>query len=142
MNLDLMQWNINGYYSKLPHLQQYIDEKTLKIICLQETWVKTENDIYLKGYQQPHALRDRRERRGGGVCIFVVEGLLYDIIPLFGELEATAIQIHLPNMKISICSLYIPPDFPGRSLLKDLMISLPTSHVQHPTSFKLGFRIL
>ena len=47
MNLDLMQWNINGYYSKLPHLQQYIDEKTPKIICLQETWLKTENNVYL-----------------------------------------------------------------------------------------------
>ena len=49
MNLDLMHWNINGYYSKLPHLQLYLDEKTPKIICLQETWLKTENNIYLRG---------------------------------------------------------------------------------------------
>ena len=62
------------------------------------------------------------------MCIFVVEGLPYSIIPLFRELEATAIQIHLPNMKISICSLYIPSDFPRKKFVErfdDLIANIP-----------------
>ena len=70
-----MQWNMKGFYSKLPHLQQYIDENKPKIICLQETWLKSENKTHLTGYQQHPARKDREGKRGGGVCIFVEVGL-------------------------------------------------------------------
>ena len=107
------------YFSKIPHLQQYIDEKS-KIICLQETWFKTENKPFLRGYQHPSARKDRDSRRGGGVCIFVANCLPYDILPIVSELEATAIQLYMENSKISICSIYISPDFCNKDLSKKL----------------------
>ena len=100
MKLEIVQWNINGYHSKLPHLQQYIDEQSPKIVCLQETWLKKENIIRLKGYQQPPVRKERENKRGGGVCIFVAEGLPWDEIKLFDDLEAVAVQLHLPGKKL------------------------------------------
>ena len=90
-------------------LQQYIDEKFPKIICLQETWFKTENKSFLCGYQHPSARKDRDSRRGGGVCIFVANGLSYDIIPIVSELEAGMEnwnQDH-PERYSNFCGLYI-----------------------------------
>ena len=59
----------------------------------------------LEGYQQPPARIDREDQQGGGACIFVAEGLPWDEIWLSGDMEAAAVQLHLPGKQIGICSL-------------------------------------
>ena len=44
------------------------------------------------------------------------------------DLEATAVQVYLQNMNVSICSLYIPPDYPNKELnikLNNLVANIP-----------------
>ena len=54
------------------------------------------------------------------MCIFVANCLLYDIALIVSELEATTIELYMENSKVSICLIYIPPDFCNKDLSKKL----------------------
>jgi len=44
MSANIIQWNINGFYSKLEELQLIIKDHTPTIICLQKTNFNTKNN--------------------------------------------------------------------------------------------------
>jgi len=121
-----VQWNIKGYYSRLPHLHELIDEQNPSVLCLQETWMKHSNHIRLKNFQFPPARTDRKDNNRGGTCIIVANGIPYTIIQSPEYLEASIVTIHLPDRDITICSLYLPPSLNNATLIENLnrLISL------------------
>ncbi|KAF0747903.1 lipase member H-like [Aphis craccivora] len=44
MSANIIQWSINGFYSKLEELQLIIKDHTPTIICLQETNFNTKSN--------------------------------------------------------------------------------------------------
>lgn len=128
MNINIVQWNIKGYYTNLPHLQQVIDTIKPNIICLQETWLRETDNIRLNNFQQPPARFDRVNRARGGSCVFVENGIPYTILDVAVGLEAAAVRLCLPNRELTICSLYIPPDYDNSQValkLNQLLVTLP-----------------
>lgn len=120
MKLKLMQWNMRGYFSRLPYLHNAIDNIQPDIICLQETFLKRNKSIRLPSFQHPPARKDRPDKVGGGVLICVHKSIPYIDIEINSNLEVVAIQVLLPSRKITICSLYIPPDYDNSQLTSEL----------------------
>lgn len=110
MNLTILQWNVRSFRQQKPHLLHAIDIMNPHVICLQETQLKPTHDAKLSGYHYPPLRNDRINRKGGGVAIFIKNTIAYEPINYGFPLESVGVTIHLPNKKINIYSLYIPPD--------------------------------
>ena len=122
-----MQWNVRGFYPQRPFLLHAIDTIYPHILCMQETHLKQQHNATLPSFQQPIRV-DRLDQQGGGVAVFVKQGLPFTKIDLTTNLEAVALIIHYPNRTITICSLYIPPNYSNINLhteLNSLIKQLP-----------------
>lgn len=102
-------------------MQHLLDNSHPDIICIQETWLKTTKTAKIGNFQQP-IRKDRTDRDGGGVLIFVKNDLPYDPLPLSTNLEAVACTIYIGKTQITLCSLYIPPLYDNSILTSDLDI--------------------
>lgn len=118
--MKILQWNIRSYYARLPYLQNAIEDHQPDIICLQETFFKSTKQPKLKNYQYPPSRKDRNGRDGGGVILFIHKSIPSVAITLQSVLEVAAVQIILPQLTLTICSLYLPPDFTSSHLIPNL----------------------
>ena len=128
MKLSVLQWNIRSFPRNKIYLQKAVDDINPQIICLQETWAKPKTPLQLPGFSVSARL-DRPVAVGGGVSIHVQSHIPTSPVPLPAGLEATAVKVHLPSHNLTICSVYIPPDFLAdqiKTSLTALSNSLPT----------------
>ena len=109
-NIIIVQWNMKGFYSQKPYLQKLIDTLSPDVICLQETHLKPKNTPYLAKYHYPPVKKDREDRRGGGVMIYIKKSIQYVNFPINTELELIAAKVFIDNRPIIISNLYLPPD--------------------------------
>ena len=68
MPIKIIQWNLNGFYSRLEYLQSLIDKEQPEIICLQETNFKGLSK--LKNYKAFTKNRTT-DHASGGVAIYI-----------------------------------------------------------------------
>ena len=115
-----MQWNVRGFYPQRPFLLHAIDTISPQVLCIQETHLKQQHNANLPTFQQPVRV-DRLDQQGGGVAVFVKQGLPFTKVDLLTNLVATALVIHYPNRTVTICSLYIPPNYPNLNLHTELI---------------------
>ena len=111
-NLSILQLNIQ---SLLPNL--YILETEMQpydIVVKTETWLSpktTDDDLLISNFSRPYR-RDRIDRPGGGVAIYIRHGLhsvlRSDLIN--GNIEAISVEIRLKNHKLLLCGVYRPPN--------------------------------
>ena len=78
------------------------------IVCLQETLLKTDDDIKIKNHQSYNYINNTGHRALGGVSILTRNDLPQSKINLNTKLKAMAVKVTL-HRTINICSLYIPP---------------------------------
>jgi len=118
----IIQWNINGFYSRLDDIKLLVEEQDPTVLCLQETRLSRNDRGKLTGYK---GFFHNGPRRQQGTAIFVKHDTLATRIPLISHINAVAARVGL-SKKISICSLYISPldDVPLEDL-NDLMRQLP-----------------
>jgi hypothetical protein len=138
-----MQWNLRGYYARFPYLQNAVDNLKPDIICLQETFLKPNKNVKLRNYHCPPLRKDRTNRDGGGVLMFIQQNIPFIPIVFSTPLEITTAQIILPTLTITLCSLYLPPDFSLVDLLPNLdallsaipkpFIILTDANAHHPS---------
>jgi exonuclease III len=82
------------------------------VLALLETWLSDtvgNGEIAIDGYK---IIRKDRDRHGGGVALYIREGLAYNIRPDLSEgtFEAVWVKIMLPKTKsFLICMCYRPP---------------------------------
>jgi hypothetical protein len=127
MKLQLVQWNIRGYKAKIPYIHQLLDYAKPDVICLQETWLQNHHTISLRNYQAP-IREDRADGPGGGVLIMIKDNLPYTALTLTSNLEVTACTVHVNGTKLTLASLYIPPNYKNRNFttdMDDLLQQLP-----------------
>ena len=105
---NIIQWNINGFYSKLEELQLLIKDHTPTIICLQETNFNTESNPSLHHFNIFNKNRKSSTRSSGGVAIMVNHNYPSEEITLHTDLEAIAVSITLPHVTLTLCNIYIP----------------------------------
>lgn len=126
--MKIIQFNCNGYYTRLNDIQQLLNDQLPNILCLQETHLKQTKPPYLKGY---HAFNKYRanQQAWGGVSTFVNQEIYSENVQLNTNLEAVAIQIHLPQ-KWTICNVYIPPNYQLEiTEMEDLINQLPIPYI-------------
>ena len=78
------------------------------IVCLQETFPKTNDDITIKKYQSYNFINNNVHSASGGVSILIRNDKPQSKINLNTQLQAIAVKVTL-HRTINICSIYIPP---------------------------------
>lgn len=122
----LLQWNVNGFFKRLPNLQILLTKYKPKIVCLQETHFKTNQCHSLKGYTSFFRNRTDIDHASGGVAIYISSDVTTCEIPLNTDLEAVAVSIN-DSRKLTLCNLYIPPNRKfDLNEITDLVNQLPT----------------
>ena len=86
-NVSFMAWNVNGLSRKKLHDKDFVRQiKEYQIVCLSETWTKSNSDISIGGFSNFHipSISRRGKKRGrnsGGVIVYVsnkiVEGVAF-----------------------------------------------------------------
>ena len=105
--MHLIQWNINGFYARLPYLQILQKKTSPSIICLQETNFKGVQCGRLRGYRAFNKNCQDAINASGGVAIYVKDNILTEELLVITNLEAIAVSISDPN-KLTICNIYLP----------------------------------
>ena len=90
---------------------------TFSAICLSETWCQphetSNSNLQIPGYVSLH--QTRKNRRGGGLCIFLLESLSYkvrdDLAVNSSAIECLCVEVFNKNSKIIVLNLaYRPPN--------------------------------
>jgi len=119
--MKIMQWNIRGFYTNLPHLQRLLDVHQPNILCLQETWLEEKSPARVKNFHPLTIRKDRITNNRGGVSIHIRNNLPFRQIHLpNSDLEVCAVSILSDKSNLSICSLYIPPNYDNTKLVTEL----------------------
>ena len=111
MALNIMQWNCRGVISKWAEIKPALLDRKCDIICLQEThFLPTDHyDFNLHSYSSYNCYGDVN-RRQGGVCIYVTNRRPHFQVSLTTGLQAVACSIRIGATRLSVCSLYLPPN--------------------------------
>ena len=120
----IIQWNCRGLKTKFEEICVLQQNENPSVFCLQETFLKTVDNISLKGFNTYHYIHTDCQRPSGGSSIFVKSSCPQRKINLNTELQAIAVSVTL-DREITICSVYIPPSYSLKidhldSLLKQL----------------------
>jgi ribonuclease HI len=105
--MDILQWNVNGFFTRLENIKLLINQLTPTCICLQETNFSSDYCASLRGFEHFFKNRLQGNRASGGVAIFVKPYTFPEQVLLNTHLEACAVQIRFP-LKVTICSVYLP----------------------------------
>ena len=89
-------------------LLQLITDLNPAVICLQETFLKHNNKINIREYQQFNYIKDTGLQASGGTSILVRNDIPQSQIHLKTDLQTIAVKATLQTYYI--CSVYIPPN--------------------------------
>ena len=119
-NLGIIHFNARSAPKNLTHIECFLDclDFSFPFVCTSETWFDESNaDLYnIKGYRQENNYRS--SRRGGGVSIFIKEGIEYKLRPdlaIFNvDIESIFIEVdgsYVNSSKSQIIGcIYRPPN--------------------------------
>ena len=106
--------NINRLLNKLDRLKLFLvnDSPSLDVYCLSETFLtETINDSYLCIDGYTFVRKDRLNKRGGALLMYVRDGISYKRRKdLEGPIETLCIEIKYSNRSILLTSVYRPPN--------------------------------
>ena len=83
----ILQWNARSLLANGLELKQFIKEMKQKpdIVCIQETWLKSNLDFVVNGYNVHR--KDRSYGGGGGCMMLVRQGISYRVLENGDEQE-------------------------------------------------------
>ena len=121
----IIQWNCRGLKPNINELHLQIATLCPALLCLQETFLKQNDNINIKNYEQYNYTHDTGNRASGGTSILIRNDIPQSKINLDTKLQTIAIKATL-HRTINICSLYIPPHDPiNEKELNKLIQQLP-----------------
>ena len=103
----IIQWNCRGLKANFNEILLLLQEDPVAV-CLQESFLKSEDNITFRGYELINSFGPTEPRVSGGVSIIVNEHVPHSVVPLNTNLQAVAVRVTL-HKTITICSLYLPP---------------------------------
>lgn len=108
--MEIIQWNINGFYRRLENIKVIINKFNPICLCIQETNFSNDHCAQIRGYCNFHKNRNHSRIASGGVAIFALAYTLPEEISLNTHIEAVAIKIKVPY-KLTICNVYLPNSY-------------------------------
>ena len=118
-SFSILHVNIRSIKKNISNFQLFLSQikHEFSIICLTETWCcdqsfRNDSNLQLLNYKSIHL--GRQNKRGGGVCIFIHQKILFkqriDITKLDDDFELLSIEIINKNCRnIVINNCYRPP---------------------------------
>ena len=106
----IIQWNCRGLKPNFNEVSLLISEYNPSVFCFQETFLKPDDNISLKGFNIYNYVHTDCLRPSGGASVFVKSSFPQRKIDLQTELQATAVSVTF-DKEITTCSVYIPPSF-------------------------------
>ena len=130
MEGSIIQWNCRGLKKKLEEIQLLIKELNPVAFCIQETMLKDDDPFSVKNYAiYKYTPPIANGKASGGVCILVRNDIPHSEVQIQTPLQAIAIQITLKK-KMSICSIYLPPNNEiDEQEIDNLITQLPSPHL-------------
>nr|CAI5823078.1 unnamed protein product [Callosobruchus analis] len=114
--LKIIQWNARSFQANRHSFNQLQVEEEFDIALISETWFKSTHNINLKHF---NVIRKDRANASGGVAIFISKALSYEIITFSNnfnqDIEVCGINALMDSYKISVISLYRPPNIRATS---------------------------
>ena len=124
--------------TRLLDLEILVNLHDIDVLCLSETWLSADRaptscSINLPGFQLA-ARRDRPDRHGGGVAIYVRQQISFTSLSVSTAIECVGIQLLLSkSQKLNILSVYRPPGSSMEIFLEELESFLSSTRcLVHP----------
>lgn len=95
----------------LDDVKELLYEIQPRLFCVQETHLKSTQTSFLKQYSIFRKDREDGLAASGGVAIIAQRSVACQHLRLQTNLEAVAIRAILFDRLVTVCSLYVPPDF-------------------------------
>ena len=115
LDLTVLHLNVRGLASKLGDVSRLLTSCTntgeLDIACLSETWLSAcSPNVDIPGYNLVRD--DRKNRKGGGVSIYINNRLKFNVLEelTIEEAECCGVEILIGTQRIAVMSLYRPPN--------------------------------
>ena len=129
MNHKIIQWNCRGIKANRSELLLLMTQQQPAIVCLQETFLRTNDDITIKNHQSYNFINITGHRASGGVSILIRNDIPLSKIHLNTQLQVIAVNVTL-HRTINICSIYIlPHDAINESEINNILQQLPTPFI-------------
>ena len=126
----MLQWNLRGFRANHADLHALVAAKTPVVVALQETKLKPEHSCTLQHYKSYRFDHPSTTVAHGGVALLVHNGVASTPYRLQTDLQAVAATVDLRQFKVTVVSLYIPPEgrLPADSLQR-LVRQLPSNYL-------------
>ena len=109
-NHKIIQWNCRGLKSNYNEILLLLSLLNPSVFCLQETFLKTDDQLNIRDFNTYNYIYSEGQRPSGGSSIIVHSSCPQREIKLVTNLQAVAVSVTL-DKEITICSVYIPPNF-------------------------------
>ncbi|MES9951106.1 MAG: reverse transcriptase domain-containing protein [Candidatus Thiodiazotropha sp.] len=125
----ILQWNCRGLKSNFNEILLLLSLLRPSVLCLQETFLKPDDSINFKGFNIYNYIHQDCVRPSGGSSILIQSSCPQRQLQLTTDLQAVAVSVTL-DKEVSICSVYIPPNFTLQAKqLDDLLSQLPSPYM-------------
>ena len=104
----IIQWNCRGFRANYDEISLLLQKFNPVAVCLQETFLKTDDKFTLKNYSMYHSFSPNPDRASGGVCIIVNNSVPQSSVTINSNIQAVAVRVTL-HKPITLCSINIPP---------------------------------
>ena len=125
MGLNITFWNCQGIRSKRKELELYLNENSIDVIALNETFLNKKVNFKIQGYDTIR--NDRSTGSGDGVAFLVKHGLVVNKefrnadFNIITDNEALAINLELScNQNLTLATIYCPNGKPNLSLFQTI----------------------
>ena len=125
MGLNITFWNCQGIRSKRKELELYLNENSIDIIALNETFLNKKVNFKISGYDTIG--NDRSTGQKGGAAFLVKHGLVVNKefrnadFNIITDNEALAINLELScNQNLTLATIYCPNGKPNLSLFQTI----------------------
>lgn len=104
----ILQWNARSLLANGQDFKQFVASRreVPEVICVQETWLKTQFDFVL--YDYAVVRHDRRDKGGGGCATFIKQGVSYQVLGIGNEQEYVVIKVWAGKKELVIVNYYNP----------------------------------
>ena len=125
----IIQWNCRGLKPNYNEILLLLSLLRPTVFCLQETFLKPDDNIAFKGFNVYNYIYKDGHKPSGGSSVLVSSSCPQREIKLSTDLQAVAVSVSL-DKEITICSVYIPPNYALQSKqLDSLLQQLPSPYL-------------
>ena len=125
----IIQWNCRGLKSNYNEILLLLSLLNPSVFCLQESFLKTDDQLNIRDFNTYNYIYSEGQRPSGGSSILVHSSCPQREIKLVTNLQAVAVSVTL-DKEITICSVYIPPNFHLETEhLDTLLKQLPSPYI-------------